>query len=123
MTFIFSCWKRGILPFISVILISLIAAAPPNPDPTLGPFFKGLKQPRSNASCCDLSDCRTVNYRMTAEGYEVYIDRNTFPGGPNEWIKVPKEVVLPPQTNPTGEGIACWAVNLGLLCFLQATGT
>lgn len=101
----------------------IIAAAPPNPDPSLAPFYQGLKQPGTHNGCCSMADCRNVQYRIVGKAYEVFIDKNNFTLGPDKWVSVPANAVLPPQTNPTGEAVACWVDGLGVLCFLEASGT
>lgn len=111
---------------LSIKLITtlfLLAAAPPNPDLTLAPFYHGLHQPSTGMGCCDIADCREVNYRMVGTHFEVFIDSKLFPNGPDKWLPVPKQALLPPQPNPTGEGVACWTPSMGVLCFLEANGT
>jgi len=65
----------AILWFASFALLGIAAsdAAPPeNADPALHGWFESLKQPGSGVSCCSIADCRPVEYRLVAEGYEAY---------------------------------------------------
>jgi hypothetical protein len=117
------------------LLASLLAmaAAPAPGDPQhdlLAPYagwIQGLTNPVSGEGCCSLSDCRVVDYRQAADGsgYEAFIDRKTFPGAPDAWLKVPDAVVLH-RANPTGFAVACWAVwhkeSNGWFCFTPASG-
>jgi hypothetical protein len=103
-------------------LNSALTAPPENADPALAPWFQSLKQPNTQQSCCSLADCRPVPYRITNKGFEVYIDDKTFTGGTNEWELVPEDKVLPPQPNPTGEGIVCWTQFMKVMCFIEASG-
>jgi hypothetical protein len=103
--------------------IFMLAAAPPNPDPSLGSFYHGLTQPKTGFPCCSIADCREANYRIEKDHFEVYLDQKTFPTAPDAWVPVPNETVLPHQANPTGEGIVCWTPYRGILCFLEANGT
>ena len=72
-------------------------------------WVRGLVNPTNGQGCCSLSDCRIVEYRMTGDGYEAFIGRDTFAAAPDRWLKVPENVVLHKE-NPTGFGVACWAV-------------
>ena len=92
------------------------AAPPENADPALAPFFQSLKQPGSGASCCSISDCRPVDYRMGADGYEAKLD--------GDWVRIPDHRVLHGQTNPTARGIACRSpISGAVLCFVPASET
>ncbi|HEY2620748.1 MAG TPA: hypothetical protein VGI78_25655 [Acetobacteraceae bacterium] len=106
-----------------------VAASPSlaNPPPPgsaaaqkLGPYenaIRGLTQPGSGRSCCDLSDCRMVDIRIGDHGrYEALIpayDPKTgdgFPGGPGRYLEVPPEVIVPPeQRKGLPFSVACWA--------------
>ena len=106
-----------------LLLSSLSYAAPPeNADPALGPFFKSLKIPGTNISCCDMSDCRPVEIRINNSKIEIYTDSKTFSDGTNEWVGVPEGRVLSPRENPVGEPIACWTKPIGVICFLNGSG-
>ena len=55
---------------------TLVHALPPdNADPAMAPWFKSLKQPGTGAECCSISDCRAVEVRRDAKGYEVKVDQ------------------------------------------------
>src|SRR5271166_356142 len=100
------------------------SANPPPPNSPaaqkLSPYqdaIRGLTQPGSGRSCCDLSDCRMVDVRIGNNGrYEALIspyDPRTgdgFPGGPGRYLEVPPEVVVPPEKrNGLPFSVACWA--------------
>lgn len=116
--------------FAIIAMAVLAVAAWPslaNPPPTnsmaaqtLAPYadaIRGLTQPGSGRSCCDLSDCRMVDVRIGNNGrYEALIspyDSTTgdgFPGGPGRYLEVPPEVVVPPEKrNGLPISVACWA--------------
>jgi len=88
-------------------------------------WVRGLVNPTNGQGCCSLSDCRIVEYRMTGDGYEAFIGRDTFAAAPDRWLKVPENVVLHKE-NPTGFGVACWAVwyekSSGFFCFTPSDG-
>src|ERR1019366_4379446 len=98
----------------ALALFLLTAAAPPPGSPQydeMAPYagwVRGLTNPTTGQGCCSLSDCRVGNYRMTADGYEAWIGRDTFPGAPDKWLRVPDSAVIHGE-NPTGFGVACWA--------------
>ncbi|MEK6883434.1 MAG: hypothetical protein AABY22_27655, partial [Nanoarchaeota archaeon] len=53
---------------------------------------------------------------------QAFIDES-FPGGQNIWIDVPKEKILSPRENPVGEPVACWKPYTGIICFVNGSGT
>ena len=124
---------------LAALLIGLFecaahAAAPGPNDPQhdmLAPFsdwITHLTNPTNGQGCCSTADCRMVDYQTSADGsgYEAFISRETFPQGPNAWIKVPNEVVIH-RPNPTGFAVACWAVwhrdTNGYFCFAPSSAT
>ena len=92
------------------------AAPPENADPNLAPWFESLKQPGSGVSCCSIADCRPVEYRLVADGYEAYLDA--------KWVRVADEKVLHGMSNPMARGIVCRSPISGtILCFVPASET
>lgn len=93
-----------------------------------GDWVRNLKDYRG-FGCCDLADCRVAEkYRLTSDGYEVFMDSKVWPGANDKWTKVPDQVVLHGHDNPTGFAVACWAdwklpTNNGFFCFTPASGT
>jgi hypothetical protein len=122
---------RMLLAGALIVAMPAFASAPPPDSPQhdmMAPYaewIRGLRNPTTGEGCCSLSDCRVVDYRLTADGYEAFIARDTFPGAPDTWVKVPDYVVLHKE-NPTGLAVACWAVwhrdSAGFFCFTPSTG-
>jgi hypothetical protein len=96
-------------------------AAPPPPGSEAakimaeeGPLIRAMKRPGMDTNCCDESDCRPAEARITARGtYQVFVrgrDQNGFgwDGGPNQWLDVPYFVVIPPGQRKVQQTIACW---------------
>src|SRR5207245_11556648 len=75
------------------------AAPPDNADPALHGWFESLKQPGSGVSCCSVADCRPVEYRLAADGYEAYLD--------TRWIHVPDDKIIHGMVNPIARGVLC----------------
>jgi hypothetical protein len=102
---------------------TLRAAPPPGADPDLAPWFKSLRQPQTNLSCCDRSDCRTVRYRIMGGHFQAFIGDEfaRWQNPPHAWVDVPETSVLHQDNNPTGEGVACWA-GAKIICFVEGTG-
>ncbi|MSO99671.1 MAG: hypothetical protein EXR07_01280 [Acetobacteraceae bacterium] len=102
-----------------------VAAAPPErADPALAPWFKSLRQPQTNEPCCDMSDCRTVRYRIAGDHFQAFIG-SQFPrwqNAPHAWVDVPNANVLRRRDNPVGEGIACWFRGQ-VICFVEGDST
>ena len=109
----------AVLWFASFAVLGIAAsnAAPPeNADPALHGRFESLKQPGSGVSCCSIADCRPVEYRLVADGYEAFIDAN--------WVRIPDDKVLHGTSNPVARGIACRSPISGtILCFIPASET
>ncbi|WP_428486495.1 hypothetical protein [Rhodopila sp.] len=101
----------------------LQAAPPPNADPELAPWFRNLRQPKSGLSCCDLADCRRVQYRVANGHFQAFIGGEfaRWQNPPYAWVDVPETSVLYHHDNPTGEGIACWSGN-AIICFIEGSG-
>ncbi len=102
---------------VAVILASAraFATAPNGADPTLTPWFEGLRQPGTGTSCCSIADCRTTDYRTTDDGYEAFID--------DRWVVVPPDKILQRVNNPTGRAVVCWTPSRGIMCFVRAAET
>jgi hypothetical protein len=98
----------------SVIAIPTMAAPPPNADGALAPWFRSLRVPGTNASCCDEGDCRRTVAEMAPYGWKA----KTLFG----WIPIPRRIILY-VPNPTGEAILCWTPNRGPLCFIPPPGS
>lgn len=116
---------------IAALLLPQFAMAvpPPNADMTFAPWYQSLTVPQNGTnnaglSCCDVADCRPVQYRSAGDHFEAYVDSKTFPSqaAPNRWLVVPNEVVLKPKDNPTGEGVLCFFQG-AVRCFVPASGT
>lgn len=101
--------------------VALPAAPPPDPDPRLSEWFQGLRQPGTNSSCCDLSDCRPVGTRIGGEGYEVLLTPAAFPVAEERWVRVPPHTILHGKDNPLGRAVVCWTPAKGVICFVRPT--
>ena len=116
---------------VLMLMTPALAAPPPAGSPQadlMAPYaewIRGLRNPTTGQGCCSLSDCRVVDYRISSDGYEAFIDRKGFPGGPDTWLKVPDFVVVH-TANPTGLAVACWASwhkeSGGWFCFTPSSG-
>ena len=102
----------------------LLRAAPPtDADPNLAPWFRSLRQPNTDQSCCDRADCRTVRYRVVDGHFQAFIgsEFSRWQNPPYAWVDVPESSVLHRHDNPTGEGVACWSGRT-IICFIEGTG-
>jgi hypothetical protein len=93
------------------ISITVSAAPPPGTDrdSPLAKWFRDLMRPDTNTSCCDTSDCRNVESRLTQDGWEARVGTS--------WLRVPWNRVLH-KDNPTGRAVACHLPSLGIICFV-----
>ena len=114
--------RRCVAAFCSAAFIALLAfgalqAAPAeNSDPSMHGWFESLKQPGSGVSCCSIADCRPVDYKLDADGYEALVEAR--------WVRVPDDKILHGKRNPTGRGVLCRSPISGtILCFVPASET
>ncbi|TMJ83231.1 MAG: hypothetical protein E6G79_11720 [Alphaproteobacteria bacterium] len=88
---------------LAVLAAALSASAQPpagaDPNSELGKWFKSLKS-NNGLPCCDVSDCRRVQARLTDGYYEALIDEH--------WARVPDDKIRHIE-NPTGQYVACYA--------------
>jgi hypothetical protein len=110
----------SILVLIIVLLVVAVGrAAPPDgadPNSAVGQWFQSLKQPGTGASCCSIADCRPVEYRLSPDGYEAFLDA--------KWVRIPDHTILHGKTNPIDRAVLCRAPISGLiLCFVPASET
>jgi hypothetical protein len=102
---------------------ALRAAPPPDADATLAPWFRSLRQPNTDQSCCDRADCRMVQYRIVDGHFQAFIGGEfaRWQNPPYAWVDVPNDSIIHRHDNPTGEGVACWA-GMRIICFVEGTG-
>lgn len=100
---------------LAVAATTADARPPPNPDPQLAPWFESLRQPKSGASCCSISDCRPADYRTVGNHYEVMLQE--------KWVEVPSDKILRRLDNPTGRAVVCWTPTIGIMCFVRGPET
>lgn len=115
---------------IAALFFSVITnatAKPPEPGSQdaidLAPYssyLRGLHSP-SGLPCCDLSDCRFVEAKVTNNHWRVLVRKEQFENGPNIWIDVPETAIVRNE-NPTGQPLLCWSPTRGILCFVQPAG-
>src|ERR1044072_6622632 len=92
---------RTLLCFVFIGVVSIAYADPPTDrplDPTMSEWYRSLRQPETNASCCSVADCRPYDARIAKDHYEIRIH--------DKWWAVPNKLVLHKE-NPTGSAIAC----------------
>ena len=110
------------IAFLLLLAVAAWAAPPENADPALAPWFKSLTVPGTqNGSCCDVSDCRPVAWRIVGDHYEALLNHETFPIdlGPDDpplWVEVPNKFVLKGKENPTGRAVLCYLHRV--FCFV-----
>jgi hypothetical protein len=98
-------------------------APPENSDGRYSEWFKSLKQPGTDNSCCDLSDCRSVKVRVGEQGYEALISKPDFPIEFPTWVAIPADKILQGKDNPLGQAVVCWRPHPGVICFVQGAGS
>lgn len=98
---------RAELALLALLLPAVSIAAPPAdmaPDPVLRDWFHSLLQPGTQHPCCDVSDCRFVEFRIRDGHYEVEIEGWRYVVEPS--------LIIPGIANPTGKGVACYTYGV-----------
>lgn len=93
--------------------VKAMAAPPPGIDPNspTSQWFKSLRQPKNNSSCCDVADCGRAIARY-GPGYIEVLDKDTA-----AWLPVPQDAIIA-TANPTGEPVVC--IYYGrVMCFVR----
>ena len=81
-------------------------------DPERDAWFRSLKMPGSNASCCSLKDCDVTDARQEADG-----SWSALVAG--EWLAVPPDKVLASPLSIDGSAYICASQYSGtVLCFI-----
>jgi hypothetical protein len=103
-------------------LVHLRAAPPTDFERGHSDWFRSLQAPDGSGSCCDLTDCRTVETRINARGnYEALLTPQSHGQvGMFEpaWVEIPMEKTIF-TSNPTGKAVACWTAARGVICFVR----
>lgn len=73
-------------------------------DPARAAFFHGLKQPGTDISCCDISDCRKTRAEWKAGGWRAEV---LMPDGSKAWTAIPPSKVLLKPPSIDGEAYLC----------------
>lgn len=85
-------------------------------DPTLAPWFRSLRNPVTDISCCDTADGHILadhEWRIQGNKYQIRVN--------GEWQDVPPEAVLDHIGNPTGGAVAFYLPNIStprIYCFI-----
>lgn len=97
------------------------AHSPEATDPATAPWFRELRQPLSNGSCCSEQDCFALALEDTdVRDGELYVRDQTEVG--HNWLPVPATNILQRMDNPTGKPVACiW--NHQVICFVRASAS
>lgn len=104
----------GVLILVLGVMQCTRARGAEDRDPSYGPFFKSLQQPGSGVSCCDLSDCRFTDSRVTPAGWEARVSDD-------QWVAVPNDKIIRGKANPNGRAVLCH-IGGNVLCFVEPTG-
>lgn len=104
---------RYVIAALAALALLCLAVAVSFAEEDRGAWFKGLKQPLTGGSCCDLSDCRATEAAWRDGAWWARL-----PDG--EWIAVPPEKILAKQSID-GEAYLCSAPARVIFCFVKPT--
>lgn len=112
----------------AMLMVAPASVQPPeDSNPAYSPFFHDLVQPPTSKyqpghGCCDKSDCRTVDARLTKSGqWEAFLDRKSFgPDAPDDWVLMPDRQIVrdPPEGRRPLQAIVCWKRG-DIYCFTE----
>jgi hypothetical protein len=97
---------REALLCIGLTLAAPAFATPPPdlvPNPEMQAWFKSLKQPLSRSPCCNISDCRIIDFTFREGHYEVAIEGWSY--------VVPTETILDGAASPIGGAVVCYTYS------------
>lgn len=105
--------------FLVIWLAALVVTAfGHEPSEPFAAWFNSLKQPDTGISCCSVSDCRPVDYRVAQDRYEAAVA-----DAPEGWLPIPSEKIVH-RENPTGRAVLCRSPSTGtIFCFVPANET
>jgi hypothetical protein len=102
---------KFVLAVACLLAMPALGAPPPDADPGMAPWFRGLHVPGTGTSCCSIADCRPVDSRIVGDHYEALVE--------GKWLAVPRDLILEREDNPTGRAVVCWTPTAGILCFVR----
>jgi hypothetical protein len=113
---------------LGMLAVSFVPAmaAPPAPGSEdaaiMGPFIEWVETQHTGTGswCCNVSDGRPVEARMSNGGWEIYVTSEKFPGTKPGWMRVPVHALLSGY-NPVGVPIA-WVMRGQIFCFAPSNG-
>jgi hypothetical protein len=108
---------------IASLTVATAAVAHDWHHPELDNWYSGLRRPNIGhsqlgfTSCCSKTDCHTTEAQLRENDWwaRVGVRKTNGDWELRDWVKVPTDVVLQQQDNPTGEGVIChstsWAMD------------
>ncbi len=93
---------------------SVAAAAEVNAtsvSPDRHAWFKGLTQPDTGASCCDISDCRRTTADWRNGQWWATVD--------GQWTPIPQSKVLQNKPSIDGDAYVCSGLSRTIFCFVK----
>lgn len=97
---------------LRILVLILLAIPAYAHDGMHNDWMNSLIRPDIGGSCCNLTDCRVTEARMTGEGWVAQTQLGN-------WVKVPNEKIIRGKDNPTGRPVLCWLPSSGVLCFVE----
>ena len=99
-------------------------------DPVVRKWFRTLKRPGTDYSCCDLSDGYYADKTFVKDNKVYAIITDDRPDEPlhrphvpvGTVIEVPDDILKWDRENPTGHNVIFLTVNQEPLCFVQTGG-
>jgi hypothetical protein len=107
--------KKVCIAAVAMLFAASAGAAPPDgvdPNSPLAQWYRSLRTPDTNLSCCSVADCRPVQARQVNDHWEVLTESG--------WEVVPAQRVLQ-QRNMDGRPIACHYLGT-IRCFVPPPG-
>lgn len=92
---------RALLVLIGIMAAVMIGWAMFDPawSQDRGAWFKSLKQPGTNISCCDISDCRRTEAEWRGDGWTAIVN--------GKWREIPAGKILKKPHSIDGDAYVC----------------
>lgn len=104
-------WIAGILALAGIVWA---VGSARGQEQSRADWFKGLRQPDTGYSCCDISDCKVLqagDVDWADGGWKANVD--------GEWTTIPDNKILNDKMHPEGLGVVCASPARRIYCFIR----
>ena len=107
-------WRVALIGAIALGGIVWAIATARGQEIDRGAYFKSLRQPKTNYSCCDISDCKQLD-----DDSAEYREGQWWAVVDDEWTPIPQEKVLTDKMPLEGRAVVCSSPTRRIYCFVR----